>query len=205
MCMVPRIIWGSMMLDFMATFFSSARTMLPLVAGQILQVGAQGYGVLSTAEAVGSLLAGSVLSLRKDIYRQGTVLLGSVAIYGLATMCFGFSTTFLFSYLFYALIGASDTISMVIRQTIRQLMTPGPSAWAHDRYQPIFFMGGPQLGEIEAGLVASLFGVPFAIISGGMATVIFTGLIAWRYPRLRRYTSATMAEDQARIAHATAD
>ena len=71
-----RIIWSSMMLDFMATFFSSARTMLPLVAGEILKVGAQGYGLLSTAEAVGALAAGTVLSLRKDIYRQGIILLG---------------------------------------------------------------------------------------------------------------------------------
>jgi MFS family permease len=196
-----RIIWGSMLLDFFATFFSSARTMLPLVAGQLLRVGAEGYGLLATADAVGSLLAGSVLSLRKDIYRQGLVLLTSVAAYGLATALFGLSTTFVISYALFMLVGASDTVSTVIRQTIRQIMTPDRLRGRMTGINQIFFMGGPQLGELEAGLVAAVFGVPFAIVSGGIATVVMTGVIAWRYPRLRRYTSETLAEDQARAAN----
>ncbi len=195
-----RIIWGSMLLDFFATFFSSARTMLPLVAGQILRVGAEGYGLLATADAVGSLLAGSVLSLRKDIYRQGFVLLVSVAAYGLATALFGLSTSFVISYVLFMLVGASDTVSTVIRQTIRQIMTPDRLRGRMTGINQIFFMGGPQLGELEAGVVAAVFGVPFAIVSGGIATVVMTGVIAWRYPRLRRYTNETLAEDQARTA-----
>jgi MFS family permease len=191
-----RIIWGSMLLDFFATFFSSARTMLPLVAGQILNVGASGYGLLSTADAVGSLAAGAIISLRKDIYRQGLVLLASVAAYGLATALFGLSTSFALSYLLFMFVGASDTVSTVIRQTIRQIMTPDRLRGRMTGINQIFFMGGPQLGELEAGIVAALFGVPFAIVSGGLATVVMAGWIAWRYPRLRRYTSATLAEDQ---------
>lgn len=183
-----RIIWGSMLLDFFATFFSSARTMLPLVAGQILGVGAAGYGLLSTAEAVGSLLAGVTLSLRRDIYRQGVVLLVSVGIYGLATALFGLSSSFALSYLLFAVVGAADTVSTVIRQTIRQLMTPDHLRGRMTGINQIFFMGGPQLGELEAGVVAALFGVPFAIISGGVATIVLTGWIAWKYPRLRKYT-----------------
>jgi MFS family permease len=195
-----RIIWGSMMLDFMATFFSSANTMLPLVAGQILQVGPQGYGVLATAQAVGSLLTGITLSLRKDIYRQGVVLLTSVALYGVATMLFGLSTSFVLSYILFACTGAADTVSTVIRQTIRQMMTPDRLRGRMTGINQIFFMGGPQLGEMEAGIVAALFGVPFAIVSGGLATIVLTGYIAWKYPRLREYTSAHMAEDRARAA-----
>lgn len=195
-----RIIWGSMMLDFLATFFSSANTMLPLVAGQILNVGAGGYGVLATAQAVGSLLTGVVLSLRKDIYRQGVVLLSSVAFYGLATMLFGISTSFVISYILFALTGAADTVSTVIRQTIRQMMTPDRLRGRMTGINQIFFMGGPQLGEMEAGIVAALFGVPFAIISGGIATILLTGYIAWKYPNLRDYTRAHMVEDRARAA-----
>ena len=194
-----RIIWSTMMLDFMATFFSSARTMLPLVAGQILQLGPQGYGFLSTAEAVGSLVAGFVLSLRRDIYRQGAVLLAAVAFYGLASMFFGLSTSFFLSYALYMVIGASDTVSMVIRQTIRQVTTPDRLRGRMTGINQIFFMGGPQLGELEAGLVAAAFGVPFAIVSGGLATVFFTGVIAWRYPRLPNYTRDSMVADQARM------
>ncbi|HRW49732.1 MAG: MFS transporter [Caldilinea sp.] len=193
-----RIIWGSMLLDFFATFFSSARTMLPLVAGQILNVGAQGYGILATADALGSLLAGSVISLRKDIYRQGTVLLSSVALYGLATALFGFSTSFAISYVLFMAVGAADTVSTVIRQTIRQVMTPDRLRGRMTGINQIFFMGGPQLGELEAGLVAAAFGVPFAIVSGGIATIVMTAVIAWRYPRLRRYTASTLEEDQRR-------
>jgi MFS family permease len=119
-----KIIWGSMMLDFLATFFSSARTMLPLVAGDILKVGASGYGLLSTSQAVGSVIAGLVMSLRKDIHKQGAVLLGSVVIYGATTALFGLSVSFVLSYLLFALSGAADTVSTVIRATLRQIMTP---------------------------------------------------------------------------------
>jgi MFS family permease len=174
------------------------------VADQVLGMGAQGYGLLSSADAIGSLLAGTVISLRKDIYRQGAVLLGSVAIYGVATALFGVSTSFVLSFLFFAVVGASDTISTIIRQTIRQMMTPDRLRGRMTGINQIFFMGGPQLGEMEAGAVAAALGVPFAIVSGGLATVALTGYIAWRYPRLRQYTSATMAEDQARLAQAGA-
>ena len=119
-----KIIWGSMMLDFLATFFSSARTMLPLVAGDILKVGASGYGLLSTSQAVGSVIAGLVMSLRKDIHKQGAVLLGSVVIYGATTALFGLSASFVLSYVLFALSGAADTVSTVIRATLRQMMTP---------------------------------------------------------------------------------
>ena len=197
-----RIIWGSMLLDFFATLFSSARTMLPLVADQILGMGAGGYGLLTTADAIGSLIAGLLVSLRRDIYRQGTVLLGSVALYGVFTVLFGLSGTFAASYLFFALIGASDTVSTIIRQTLRQTLTPDRLRGRMTGINQIFFMGGPQLGELEAGMVAAAFGVPFAIISGGIATVALTGYIAWRYPRLRRYNSATMAEESAAVAAA---
>lgn len=197
-----RIIWGSMLLDFFATLFSSARTMLPLVADQVLGMGAQGYGLLYTADAIGSLLAGLLVSLRKDIYRQGAVMLISVALYGVFTAFFGLSTSFAMSYLFFALIGASDTVSTIIRQTLRQTLTPDRLRGRMTGINQIFFMGGPQLGELEAGMVAAAFGVPFAIVSGGIATVALTGYIAWRYPRLRRYTSATMVEESAAIAPA---
>jgi MFS family permease len=145
-----------------------------------------------------------VLSLRRDIYRQGAVLLGSVAIYGLSTALFGFSTAFVLSYLLFALIGASDTVSTVIRQTIRQTMTPDRLRGRMTGINQIFFMGGPQLGELEAGLAAAFFGPVFAIVSGGVATIMLTGWIAWRYPRLRRYTSDTLSADQAQAEAAQA-
>jgi MFS family permease len=186
-----RIIWGTMLLDFFATFFSSARTMLPIVANDILKVGAGGFGLLSAAQPIGALLAGVILSLRKDIHRQGPVLLISVAIYGLATALFGASTLFVLAFVLLALTGAADTVSTVIRSTLRQLLTPDELRGRMTSVNMIFFMGGPQLGELEAGLVAALFGAPFSIISGGVATVLLTAWVVWKYPQLRRYTSQT--------------
>ena len=182
-----RIILSTMLLDFMATFFSSARTMLPIVADQILGVGVQGYGILAAAQPVGAVIAGIWLAVREDIRHQGVVLLVSVAIYGLATALFGLSTLFALSFILFAFTGAADTVSTVIRGTIRQLTTPDELRGRMTGVNMIFFMGGPQLGELEAGLVASVFGVPLAIVSGGVATVLLTALIAWRFPRLRRY------------------
>lgn len=184
-----KMIWSTMLLDFFATLFASARTMLPIVAGDLLGLGVQGYGLLATAQALGALVAGLALALREDIYRQGTVLLSSVALYGLATALFGLSTSFIVSYFLFALTGAGDTVSMVIRNTIRQLNTPDRLRGRMTGINMMFFMGGPQLGELEAGLVASLFGVSFAIFSGGLATVALTVFVAWRFPQLRKYVS----------------
>ncbi|KAA3664452.1 MAG: MFS transporter [Chloroflexi bacterium] len=182
-----KLIWSTMLLDFGATFFASARTMLPIVATEILGLGVEGYGLLATAQPVGAVVAGSIMALRKDIKRQGVVLLVSIAVYGLATALFGMSTIFGLSYVLFGLTGAGDTVSTVIRGTLRQLLTPDELRGRMTSVNMVFFMGGPQLGELEAGLVASLLGAPFAIVTGGLATLLLTGMIAWRYPRLRQY------------------
>ena len=184
-----RIIWGTMLLDFMATFFASARTMLPIIATSILHVGPEGYGLLLTAQPLGAMIAGVIVSLRKEIYHQGKVLLVSVAIYGVATVFFGVSTLFALSYFLFALTGAGDTVSTVIRGTVRQVMTPDYLRGRMTSVNMMFFMGGPQLGELEAGVVAAAFGAPFAIVTGGIATVVITTLIAWKNPHLRNYTA----------------
>lgn len=181
------MIWSTMLLDFFASFFSSAQTMLPLVVTHILNLDASWYGILGTAQPIGAVIAGTFIALRSDIKRQGVVLLVSVAIYGLATALFGLSTSIVLSYVLYALTGAGDTVSTVIRSTVRSLLTPDNLRGRMTSFNMIFFMGGPQLGELEAGMVAAAFGVPFSIFSGGVATVLLTGWIAWKYPQLRNY------------------
>ena len=186
------IISSTMLLDFIATLFSSARTMLPIVASDILGVGAVGYGWLATADSMGAVIAGSALATRgEQLRRQGPLLLVCVVIYGAATAFFGLSTTFAVSFLMLMLVGAADAISTVIRGTVRQLSTPDALRGRMTSVNMMFFMGGPQLGELEAGLVAAAFGVPFAIVSGGVATVLLTALVAWKFPVLRRYDTPT--------------
>ncbi len=183
------LIWSTMLLDFFATFFSSARTMLPIVAADILGLGVQGYGLLATAQPVGAVIAGMIVALRRDIRRQGVTLLVSVAVYGVATALFGLLTWGVLSYVLFSLTGAGDTVSTVIRGTLRQLLTPDHLRGRMTSVNMIFFMGGPQLGELEAGLVGAVVGVPFAIVTGGLATVLLTAWVAWKYPSLRRYTA----------------
>ncbi len=182
-----RIILGTMLLDFFATFFSSASALLPIFASDILRVGPEGLGLLYSAESVGAVVAGAGVSMFGKIKRQGAVLLVSVAIYGVATALYGMSQWFALSFLFLALLGAADTVSTILRNTIRQLATPDHLRGRMTSVNMIFFMGGPQLGNLEAGIVAALFGAPFSVVSGGVATVFFVALTAWLVPQVRRY------------------
>lgn len=189
------LIWNSMRLDFVATFFASARTMLPLVAGQILHTGVQGYGLLATAQPIGAVITGSILSIRKPMRRQGYALLGGVALYGLATALFGLTPIFILSYLFFALTGVGDTFSDVVRSTMRQQLTPAPLRGRMMSVQMILALGGPQLGEMESGLLTAVMGTSLTIFAGGMVTFLFVGWLAWRYPALRTYRLAESAPD----------
>jgi MFS family permease len=181
------IILSSMVLDFFATFFSSANALLPIFARDILMVGEQGYGWLAAAESVGAGLTAIIMSQITIIRRQGKVLLGAVVFFGVATVVFGYSRLFWLTFLSLALMGASDTVSTIIRNTIRQLRTPDHIRGRMTSINQIFFMGGPQLGEMEAGLVAQLFGAPIAVITGGIGCILATDWIARRWPRIWHY------------------
>lgn len=181
------MILSTMLLDFFATFFASAEALLPLFAKEILHIGPKGYGLLYTAPAIGAVTMGAILSLFGRIRKQGPLILGSVAIYGLATVAFGLSRTFVLSFIFLFLTGAADTVSMVIRGTIRQLHTPDHLRGRMISVNMIFFMGGPQLGELEAGVVAQWFGVVFSIVSGGIGAILAVIGIMIFFPALRHY------------------
>jgi MFS family permease len=114
-------------------------------------------------------------------------LLGAVAAYGVATTLYGMSNIFVLSFVLLALVGAADTISTILRNTIRQLATPDHLRGRMTSVNMVFFSGGPQLGNLEAGIVAALWGAPFSVISGGIATVIVVGIVAWLAPQLREY------------------
>jgi hypothetical protein len=183
------MIRSSMLVDFFATVMGSARTLLPIVADQVLGIGAGGYGLLATAQPLGSLIAGTIAASRRDIVRQGSLLLVCVAIYGLGTAFFGLSTVFVFSYLLFSITGAADTLSAIIRGTIRQMWTPDLLRGRMLGVNMIFTAGGPQLGEVRAGIVAAALGAPLAIIMGGVAAALVAVIVAWRDPMLRDYTS----------------
>lgn len=181
------IILSSMLLDFFATFFSSANTLLPFIAQDVLHVDSVGYGWLAAAQSVGSVVVAWVMAQKQNIRRQGKLLLWAVVAFGAATVLFGLSKFYLLTFFALVLVGAGDTISTVLRNTIRQLQTPDYLRGRMISINQIFFAGGPQLGEVEAGVVAQAFGTPAAIITGGVGCILAVAFVAARWPQLRNY------------------
>ncbi len=182
------LIRSSMLLDFFATFFASAMALLPIFAVDVLGVGEGGYGILVAAPAIGAVAASLWMVRYSDgIVHRGRVLLLSVAAYGCATIAFGLSTTFALTFACLALTGVADTVSMVLRNVIRQLATPDRLRGRMTGVNMVFFMGGPQLGEVEAGFVAQAFGPVFSVVSGGIGCIVATACLAWTTPQLRNY------------------
>ena len=181
------IIFSTMILDFIATFFASANTLMPFVARDVLHVGVVEYGWLSAAQSVGAVSVAVTVSQMRDLRKQGPLFLGSVVIFGAATVLFGLSRHIVLAWFALALTGAADGLSTIIRNTIRQLQTPDHIRGRMTSVNQIFFQGGPQLGEIEAGAVAQVFGAPFAIVSGGIGCIIGLVLVVWKWPQLVHY------------------
>ncbi len=182
------LIRSTMLLDFFATFFSSATALLPIFAQDILHVGAHGYGWLYAAPAAGALVAsGLMVPAMQVIERRGVALLVAVIVYGCATVVFGFSTSFWLTFSMLALSGAADSVSTIYRNVIRQLETPDELRGRMTGVNMVFFMGGPQLGELEAGLVANWIGAPLSVITGGIGCLVATTWVAAATPGLRAY------------------
>ena len=184
------LIRSTMLLDFFATFFASATALLPIFAQDILFVGARGYGWLFAAPAIGSFITSVVMvPATERIRRRGPAIIWSVVGHGLATIVFGFSRHFWLTFACLAFVGATDTVSTVLRNVIRQLETPDRLRGRMTGINMVFFTGGPQLGELEAGAVANWFGAPLSVITGGIGCLLATGWVAWRTPRLRGYST----------------
>ena len=181
------IIVQTMTLDFAATFFGSATLLLPIFAQERLHVGARGYGFLAAAPAVGSVLTALVMARLGTLRRQGRLVVAAVAVFGVATAGFGVSTVYWISLLMLATLGAADTVSTVLRQTIRQLVTPNHLRGRMTSINMMFFMGGPQLGEWEAGTLAAFIGAPFSVVVGGVGALICAALAALKSKSLMEF------------------
>jgi len=183
------IIVQTMTLDFAATFFASATLLLPIFASERLHVDARGYGFLAAAPAIGSVITALVMARSGSFSKQGRLVVVSVAIFGLATAAFGISTVFWFSLLMLAVTGAADTVSTVLRQTIRQLVTPNHLRGRMTSINMMFFMGGPQLGELEAGLLAAVIGAPLSVVIGGLGSIGSAAFAALKSKNLMDFES----------------
>lgn len=184
------ILYSTMILDFLATFFGTATILMPIFAKDVLHVGPGGLGLLYSAPAIGAVAAGLLLSaFHHHIKNHGKIILASVFLYGIATIGFGLSKVFWLSIFFMVLVGFWDMVASVVRNTIRQMITPDHLRGRMVSIMRIFFQGGPQLGDIEAGLLAAAVGGPVSVAIGGLGTVIVTSALAYFSPKLRNYKS----------------
>ncbi len=181
------IIWSMMILDFFSTFFSSATALMPIFAKDILHVGPTGLGLLYAGPSAGAIVAGLFIAHRHKLRRQGMVLMVSVIFYAIGTVIFGLSKELFISLIALFIIGAGDSISMIIRQTVRQLETPDSIRGRMTSINMIFAFGGPQLGDFEAGALASLIGAPLSVVTGGVGTFIVIAIMLVAIPKLRNY------------------
>ncbi|MFL6229548.1 MAG: MFS transporter [Pyrinomonadaceae bacterium] len=202
------IIVQTMTLDFVATFFASATALLPIFADRVVTGGTLGIaalanpairlGVLAASASVGSVGAGVAMTRTGWSRRQpGAIVVGAVAAYGAATLAFGLSRFFWLSCLMLAVVGASDTVSTVIRQTVRQLVTPDRLRGRMTSVNMIFFMGGPQLGEFEAGVLAAAIGAPLSVVVGGVGTLVAVAFAAAKAKELLNYRIGRARDDDA--------
>ena len=158
------ILYTTMILDFCATFFGTATILMPVFAQDVLKVGPQGLGLLYSAPAIGGVLAGLLIStLHNKIKHQGKAIIAALVLYGLATIGFGLSKIFYLSIFFLVLVGFGDMVSTIIRNTIRQMITPDHLRGRMASVMRIFFQGAPQLGDMEAGFLAKAVGGPISL------------------------------------------
>jgi MFS family permease len=184
------LIFPGMLLDFMATLLTRADSLMPYFARDILGLNAIQYGWLSASSAMGAVLAGITLSQLRVLRHQGKTLLLAVGMVGVGAVIFGSSRSFPLSMAALIMVGASDSLSSIIRSTIRQQHTPDNLRGRMTSVNQIFFSGGPYLGDVKSGFIGGLIGVPLAVALGGVLCIGTTGWIARRWSGLRTYAGA---------------
>jgi MFS family permease len=182
-----KIILGTITLDMFAVLLGGAVSLLPVFAKDILRVGPSGLGILQAALPTGSLLCALILAHRRPMQKAGRSLLLAVAGFGLATIGFGLSHSFWFSFLMLFICGAVDNISVVIRHTLVQLLTPDSKRGRVSAVNSLFIGTSNELGGFESGFVAYLFSPVFSVVSGGIGTIIVVISVALLWPEIRKY------------------
>ncbi|WCN08636.1 MFS transporter [Marinomonas mediterranea] len=179
-----KTILGCISLDMFAVLLGGATALLPIVAKDILQTDSWGLGLLRSAPAVGALLMSIYLVRFPLKHNVGKIMFGSVAIFGIATILFGFSQNLILSMVVLATLGAADMVSVVIRSTLVQLETPDDMRGRVAAANSIFIGSSNQLGEFESGVTAAWFGVVPAIILGGVGTLAVVGIWMYLFPQI---------------------
>jgi MFS family permease len=180
------LILSALTLDLFSVLFGGAVALLPVFASEILRVGPQGLGVLRAAPAIGAVCMSVVLAHRPPLARAGRTLLASVALFGLSMIGFGLSRHFGLSIVLLALSGMVDNVSVVVRSTLLQVLTPEHLLGRVSAVNAVFIGSSNEIGAFESGVAARLLGTVPSVVLGGCATLLVVGLTALRVPELRR-------------------
>ncbi|MEP6671060.1 MAG: MFS transporter [Chthoniobacter sp.] len=180
-----KIILATITLDLFAVLLGGALALLPIFADQVLHVGAVGLGWLRAAPSIGAVIMAFVLAHRPPLKQAGNAMLLAVAGFGAATIVFGLSRNYALSFLALALTGACDNVSVVVRHTLVQLLTPDTMRGRVSAVNNIFIGSSNEIGAFESGITAALFGPLLSVVGGGIGTILVVLATAWKWPQVR--------------------
>ena len=178
---------ATMLLDLFAVLLGGAVYLLPVFARDILHVGASGFGWLRAAPSIGAFSMAMILAHRPPMQRAGRALLLAVTGFGLATLVFGLSRNFLLSFGMLILIGAFDNISVVVRHTLVQLLTPDAMRGRVSALNQIFIGSSNELGGLESGVTAAWWGPVGSVVFGAIGTMVTVVTVGLFSPELRKF------------------
>jgi MFS family permease len=181
-----KIVFGAISLDLFAVLLGGATALLPVFARDVLHVGAQGFGILRASPAVGATVSALFLAANPIRRKAGVYMFSGVAIFGLATCVFAVSKALWLSVAALAVLGAADMLSVYVRQTLIQLVTPDPMRGRVAAVSSVFIGASNELGEFESGIVARFLGPIGAALFGGVGALIVTGAWSVLFPSLRK-------------------
>ncbi len=181
-----KVIFGAISLDLAAVILGGARALFPAFARDVLHAGPQGFGLLQAGPAIGASLVGLYLAAHPIRRHAGLIMFAGVATFGAATVAFGLSRWLWLSVAILAVLGGADMLSVFVRQTLVQLITPDPMRGRVGAVSTLFISASNELGEFESGLAARFLGVVGSAVFGGVGALIVTGVWAWLFPALRK-------------------
>jgi len=182
-----KVVLSAMALDMFGVLLGGATAMMPIYAKDILQVGPRGLGLLVTAPSIGAFSMALLQAHRGPLRKAGRTLLFAVAGFGTVTIIFGISRNFVLSMAMLALLGSCDNISVVVRSTLVQILTPDDMRGRVSALNSLFIGTSNELGAFESGLIANFFGPVISVVSGGIGTILVVLGMAWLSPELRKY------------------
>lgn len=181
-----KIVFGAISLDLFAVLLGGATALLPVFARDVLHVGPEGFGILRAGPAIGATLVALWLAANPIRAKAGLFMFAGVAVFGAATIVFGLSKSLWLSVAALAVLGGADMLSVYVRQTLVQLVTPDPMRGRVAAVSSVFIGASNELGEFESGVVARILGPIGAAVFGGVGALMVTALWARLFPDLRR-------------------